>query len=143
MSVTYQLTNCSSILRSDGVSIPADPANADYAGYMAWVADGNLPSPACQPSMPELIGQAQDAIQSMLDEVAESWQYDSILSAATYANSSVQKFKAEADALIAWRDSVWSLAYNSLAKVRAGTHQFTSIDDFIRTLPAAPVRPVI
>ena len=35
------IPNVFSILRSDGCSIPPDPANSDYAEYLAWVAEGN------------------------------------------------------------------------------------------------------
>jgi Domain of unknown function (DUF4376) len=39
----YQLTTSSAILRtSDGAVIPADPANADYQAYLAWVAAGGV-----------------------------------------------------------------------------------------------------
>lgn len=42
--MTYKLTeNPTVILRSDGWSIPADPANADYREYLAWLAAGNKP----------------------------------------------------------------------------------------------------
>ena len=34
------------VLRSDGVSIPFDPANTDYKEYLKWLAEGNTPLPA-------------------------------------------------------------------------------------------------
>ena len=34
------------ILRSDGWTVPFDPANTDYQQYLAWVAQGNTPEPA-------------------------------------------------------------------------------------------------
>jgi hypothetical protein len=34
-----------SVLRSDGWSIPFDPANTDYQEYLKWVSEGNEPLP--------------------------------------------------------------------------------------------------
>ena len=46
----YQLTTSTSIKRlSDGAFIPSDPANTDYATYLAWVEAGNTPDPAPVP----------------------------------------------------------------------------------------------
>jgi hypothetical protein len=45
MNYTYALTQGTSILRSDGASIPPDTANTDYAAYLVWVAAGNTPTP--------------------------------------------------------------------------------------------------
>ena len=39
-----------SVLRSDGWSIPFDPANTDYQEYLKWVSEGNEPLPADEPS---------------------------------------------------------------------------------------------
>ena len=43
----YKLTDTTTIIRiADGASIPADPANSDYANYLEWVADGNTATAA-------------------------------------------------------------------------------------------------
>ena len=49
----YQLTNSPTIIRiADHACIPPDPANTDYAAYLAWVEAGNMPDPAPLPPAP-------------------------------------------------------------------------------------------
>jgi hypothetical protein len=49
-SAMYQLTTGDTILRlTDNAYIPQDPANTDYAAYLAWVEEGNMPDPAPVP----------------------------------------------------------------------------------------------
>ena len=46
-------TEASSVVRlEDGACIPFDPANTDYAAYLAWVEAGNTPEPAPIPEPP-------------------------------------------------------------------------------------------
>ena len=35
---------------SDMAFIPLDPVNTDYQAYLAWLAEGNVPTPADQPT---------------------------------------------------------------------------------------------
>lgn len=42
----FTLTAAGFILRDDGAVIPADPANSDYAEYLAWVAAGGVATAA-------------------------------------------------------------------------------------------------
>ena len=47
--ITYSLIGNGIIFRSDNTSIPPDPANLDYAAYLQWVAEGNVPEPYVPP----------------------------------------------------------------------------------------------
>jgi hypothetical protein len=54
----YKLQSTSILRLYDGACIPQDPANVDYAAYLAWIAAGNTPEPADVPD-PKIAIQAQ------------------------------------------------------------------------------------
>jgi hypothetical protein len=47
----YQQTSSNGIRRlTDNAFIPFDPSNTDYQAYLAWLSEGNVPTPADQPT---------------------------------------------------------------------------------------------
>lgn len=60
--MTYTLTDTTAVIRDeDGASIPFDTGNRDYVAYLAWVAEGNTPSPYVPPPpvVPQTISDRQ------------------------------------------------------------------------------------
>ena len=49
--MSYRLNGTETVFRIDDKTyIPFDPANIDYQTYLKWLADGNTPLPADEPS---------------------------------------------------------------------------------------------
>ena len=72
------------------------------------------PDPAVQ------IAAFRRAVQAHVDATAQSRDYDSGNSLASYTASTVAAWKAEAEAFVAWRDAVWTFVIERLAQVQAG-----------------------
>ena len=68
----YKLTSSSSVVRADGALIPTDPANADYAAYIAWVDAGNTPLPADVPSVADLLARAKDDLRALRKPILDA-----------------------------------------------------------------------
>ncbi len=60
-------------------------------------------------------------VQKRLDDFAKTRNYDGILSACTYATSTVPVFKTEGQYCVEARDATWSALYIILSKVEDGT----------------------
>ena len=133
----YKLINTTSISRlSDNACIPADPANTDYAAYLAWLAEGNTPEPADKPTQVQIIASIASAVQSHLDATAQSLGYDDSKTAVTYADEpAVPKFQAEGQALRAWRSLVWTKCYELLDEVKSGTRGVMTAEEVLAELP--------
>lgn len=76
------------------------------------------------------------SVQTHLDDEARSRGYDNILSACSYASSSVPKFKTEGKAAVLWRDQVWAYCYAQFDSIQAGTRAFpATTQSFLEELP--------
>ena len=60
-------------------------------------------------------------VQKRLDSFAQTRNYDSILSACTYATSSVSQFAQEGQYCVNMRDATWAKLYDIMQEVEAGT----------------------
>lgn len=58
--------------------------------------------------------------QKRLDDFAKTRRYDGILSACTYATSTVEKFRTEGQYCVNARDLTWATLYQVLEEVQAG-----------------------
>jgi hypothetical protein len=130
----YQLTDSAFVIRiSDGAHIPDDPSNADRREYVAWLSAGNVPEPL--PPQAVTIADYVHAIETHVDATATAKAYGGTASLASYVNSSVPAWAAEAAAFVAWRDAVWLYAYAEMAKVQAAQRAQPTVAELIAELP--------
>ena len=127
---------------NDGV--PNRPlTTADYAVEIApfaalWQAEKDrLEEEANRPPTPEdQLAAFAAAIQAHLDNFARTRNYDGILSAATYATSTVPKFRAEGQYAVEARDAAWAKGYEIMGAVMAGQRAMPTLEEVIDELPA-------
>lgn len=87
------------------------------------------------PTVEQIISSLTGTIQQRLDDFARTRGYDGILSACTYAVSSIQKFQAEGQACVDARDATWGKCYEILAEVKSGKRPMPSLDEIAAELP--------
>lgn len=90
------------------------------------------------PTNDQMLVLCKQTAQNLLDSTANNWGYDSMLSAATYTLSTNSQYKADAQTLVEWRDSVWAETYTILKNEIP-----ESVDSFLAMLPVAPTQPTI
>jgi hypothetical protein len=76
------------------------------------------------------------AVQRRLDDFARTRGYDSILSACSYAASTVASFKAEGAYCVGARDTHWQKCYQIMAAVQAGTRPVPTVQQVLAEMPA-------
>ena len=131
-----------------GDNIPSDAVEITEAEHAALIegqsngkrivadADGRpiLQDPP-PPTIEQIIAQYDAAMQQRLDDFAKTRNYTNILSAATYATSTVPKFKAEGQYAVEARDATWAKCYEVLAAVEAGSRPMPTLDELLAELP--------
>lgn len=112
--------------------VPNDMTNRFRQMITEWEAAGHS-IPAYQPPTPT-VDAYRAAIQSLVDQTAQSRKYDSGNSLASYAASTNQEWSAEAQAFIAWRDQVWAYAYAELDRVQSGAREQPTVEQLLGEL---------
>lgn len=84
----------------------------------------------------EIERELTDGVQAWLDKRAQDRGYDSIYTCIGYFNSSVPRFKKDAEKAMIWRDGVWVRCNELLAQWYAGTlEEIPSVSELIEMLP--------
>lgn len=129
------------LIPEDAVAISAEAHAALVEGQATGreiVPDTNgvphLADPA-PPTPQQLLGQYRLAVQGHIDQVAGQRGYDSGTSCASYAESTVPGWAAEASAMILWRDAVWQQVLSTFADVQSGKAEIPALEDLIADLP--------
>lgn len=110
-----------------GTELVAQPTNEELA---AWLADNSL--------VAEIkLAQWLPLLNNYVDNKAKEKGYNDAVSIATYKQSTLPSWVAEAEAFVTWRDQVWLAALDAQASILAGTMVMpATFADFIATLPA-------
>jgi hypothetical protein len=130
---------------STGVFISNDVKNKDWIAYLNWLALGNTAKLDYQTqSVEDTYAQAEAEAQRKLDELAQSWGYDSVVTLVSYVSSSNAQKAADARAMIDYRDIYWDAADAIKAQIISGSISMpATFDAFLALLPAAPSRPSV
>ncbi len=87
------------------------------------------------PTRDELFMTFISAIQAHLDSFARTRNYDGIMSATTYATSTLPRFQAEGRYAIEARDMTWTAGYAVMDDVLAGKRPMPTINEVLAELP--------
>jgi hypothetical protein len=97
---------------------------SEYKDLIAEVEAGIVPPPP--PTSEEITAEIMACTQERLDSFARTQGYNSILSACTYATSTVPQFKSDGQYCVNARDQTWGKLYDLMAQVKAGKRPMPS-----------------
>jgi hypothetical protein len=83
----------------------------------------------------QFVDKGTPRLKSYLDSVAQQKQYADAISCTSYANSTNLEWKAEAEAFIAWRDSVFNYIIAQQILMQNGDRPIPDFAEFLEELP--------
>lgn len=75
------------------------------------------------------------AIETHIDQIAQTRGYSSAVSCASYVASTNPLWQAEAQAFVTGRDAMWDYAFAELDKVQNGQRLTPTVEEFLAELP--------
>lgn len=93
------------------------------------------PEPTEEEKRAAIQAELTDAVQRRLDEFAQTRGYDGIMSACTYATSTVERFRREGERAVTLRDNTWAACYTLLDAVLAGERPVPTLEEVLAELP--------
>ena len=105
-----------------------------YFTPQEWQAAHPAPEPE-PPTPEEQLAAFTAAIQAHLDRFAQTRNYDGIMSAATYATSTVPKFHTEGQYAVEARDLTWAKGYEIMDAVMSGARPMPTLEEVLSELP--------
>lgn len=139
-----------------GDAMPSDCVRMEDADYQALmsaqnqgmeiVSDNGVPS-ISDPmdgimEHAEIMKRFEAMVSAVVENLAKSWGYDSVLSAATYAASAQAYFKAEAVLLLDYRDAMWIWAASIPVPSPVTRREFAATSAaLLAKAPAGPAKP--
>lgn len=105
--------------------VPAAPVQSGDAWVQGWALVDMTEAEVAE-QHEALRASVVNQTQQRLDDFARTRNYDGILSACTYATSTVLKFQAEGQYCVEARDATWSALYEMLDEINAGTRPVPS-----------------
>lgn len=118
--ITAKLTK-RGVLLNGATALPDGNTGYLRNTYNLWLAAGNTPEPISAPTDTQKVAEFRTAVSLHIDTVAQSYGFDSILTAVTYADEPAgSEDQAYGIAMREWRSVCWVLCRQEVARWQAG-----------------------
>lgn len=137
----YRLTADQDVIECVGTGTMIPRGHYLWAGYEDFLAGGNAPEPLPPPYelyTPAHFKAIRDAAWGWMTAEVVERRYDSIETCCSYYNSSVPRYRAEARAMVAWRDDVNLALEQLVVTLPAGIETFADVRPLLPQPDAYP-----